>query len=536
VTLPQDSPARTSAARPRTGRAAATVAIGILCSRLVGLLRQHYFSKYFGLKSEAADAFTQAFRIPNLLQNLFGEGALSASFVPVYVATLTRGEKSEATRIASAVGTILALAISIIVLLGVLAAPVFIAAIAPGFTGAKRELTISLVRILFPGAGILVFSAWCLGILNSHHRFLLSYTAPVLWNVAMIATLVIFRGQPLSQLAITLAWGSVIGSALQFVVQLPSVLSLVRGLRPTWDTSSANVRSVLKNFAPTVVSRGVVQISAWVDSMIASYLPTGAPTGLVNAQLLYTLPVSLFGMSISTAELTTMSAEVETTGEGDGRVAAVLRTRLDAGLRQIAFLVIPSAMAFLALGDMVASVLQTGRFTHADALYVWGILAGSAVGLLAQTLGRLYASTYYVMRDTRTPLRFAIVRLVLTTVLGYICALVVPPIVHVDAGWGAAGLTASAGVAGWVEFLLLRRTLNRRIGHTGVPPALVLKLWAIAAFGAAVAYWLKLSLPPWHPLIVAALVLGTYGTLYLGIAVATGLTDIQTLATRLRRR
>ena len=138
-------------------------------------------------------------------------------------------------------------------------------------------------------------------------------------------------------------------------------------------------------------------------------------TGLANAQLLYTLPVSLFGMSVSAAELPAMSRAVG--GEAD--VAAHLRARLAAGLRQVAFFVVPSAVAFAALGDLVAgTILQTGRFRHEDALYVWGILAGSAVGLLASTLGRLYASTFWALRDTRTPLRFAMVRVTLTAVLG----------------------------------------------------------------------------------------------------------------------
>src|SRR5207245_9898318 len=129
-----------------------------------------------------------------------------------------------------------------------------------------------------------------------------------------------------------------------------------------------------------------------------------------------------------------------------------LRTRLTAGLRQIAFFVVPSAMAFLALGDVIAAALfQTGRFSHANAVYVWGILAGSAVGLLAQTLGRLYSSTYYALRDTRTPLRYAIVRVLLTTVLGYLFAFWLPGPLGIAARWAAAGLTASAGVAGRAE-------------------------------------------------------------------------------------
>ena len=153
-------------------------------------------------------------------------------------------------------------------------------------------------------------------------------------------------------------------------------------------------------------------------------------------------------------------------------------------------------MAFLALGDVVAAaLLQTGRFGRADSQYVWAILAGSAVGLLAQTLGRLYSSTYYALRDTRTPLRYALVRVTLTTVLGYVSAFWLPGPLGLAPRWGAAGLTASAGIAGWVEMLMLRRTMNRRIGPTGLPAAYVAKLWTAAAAGAAVAWGIKIALP-----------------------------------------
>jgi len=210
------------------GRSALLVASGILLTRLTGLVRQRVFAHYFGLGAEA-DAFSAAFRIPNFLQNLFGEGALSASFIPVYASLLARGRRSEADRVAGAVASLLALAVSAIVLVGVIATPLLIDAIAPGFEGDQRELTIRLVRILFPGAGLLVLSAWCLGVLNSHRRFLLSYTAPVMWNAAMIVTLVVFGSQTaLPRLAEILAWGSVVGSALQFVVQLPAVLRILR--------------------------------------------------------------------------------------------------------------------------------------------------------------------------------------------------------------------------------------------------------------------------------------------------------------------
>src|SRR5437870_9190295 len=461
-----EAPKTAVSSPPRTSRSAMFVAAGILASRLTGFVRLRVFAYYFGLESDAADAFNAAFRIPNFLQNLFGEGALSASFIPVYAALLAREDRREADRVAGAVASLLALIVGVVVLIGVFATPVLIAAIAPGFKGAKRELTIEIVRILFPGAGLLVLSAWCLGVLNSHHRFFLSYTAPVMWNAAMIITLLLYGHSTLPQLAIILAWGSVAGSALQFAVQLPVALRLASDLKFALDTASEHVRTVMKNFVPIFISRGVVQVSAYIDSLLSSLLPTGAVTGLANAQLLYTLPVSLFGMSVSAAELPAMSGAMSMDREG----VQVVRRRLDAGLRQIAFFVLPSAMAFLALGDVIAAALfQTGRFQHEDAVYVWAILAGSAVGLLASTLGRLYSSTYYALRDTRTPLRYALVRVALTTVLGYLFAIPLPRWLGVASMWGAAGLTASAGMAGWVELLLLRSTLNQRIGRTGLP-------------------------------------------------------------------
>jgi len=518
-------------APPRTGRSAFLVAVGILCSRITGLIRQRVIAHYFGLELEA-DAWSAAFRIPNFLQNLFGEGALSASFIPVYARFVSRGEGREADRVAGAVASLLALVISVIVLVGVLATPWLIDAIAPGFTGEKRELTIRIVRILFPGAGLLVLSAWCLGVLNSHHRFLLSYTAPVMWNAAMIATLLIFGGRaPLPRLAELLAWGSVVGSALQFVVQVPIVLRVAPDLRFAFDTASEAVRTVVRNFVPVFVSRGVVQVSAYIDQLMSSYLPTGAPAAMTNALLLATLPVSLFGMSVSAAELPTMSGVA---GAADSH--EVLRKRLDAGLRQIAFFVVPSAVAFLALGDIVAgAVLQTGRFGRGDSVYVWEILAGSAVGLLASTLGRLYSSTYYALRDTRTPLNFAIVRVALTTVLGYLFAFPLPRALGVDQSWGAAGLTASAGIAGWVEMLLLRRGMNQRIGKTGLPAPYVVKLWTSAAAGAAVAWIVKASLPPLHPIVVAVLALGPYGLVFFAIAFALRVPEVATALARFGR-
>ncbi|MDQ1640286.1 MAG: putative peptidoglycan lipid flippase [Pyrinomonadaceae bacterium] len=528
-----DSPVGETAKPERSsGKSAFLVGAGILISRIVGLVRQRVFAHYFGT-SAAGDAFSAAFRIPNFLQNIFGEGALSASFIPVYAKLLGHDDEEEAAHVANAVLGILALVVSIIVLVGVLTTPYIISAIAPGFKGDTRELTIRLVRILFPGAGLLVLSAWCLGVLNSHHRFFISYTAPVAWNLAMIASLVVF-GRKVGQfpLAEYVAWGSVIGSALQFGVQLPVVFRLVHRLRPALDLASVHVRTVVRNFFPVFMSRGVVQISAFVDAVLASLLPEGSVVALTYAQSLYTLPVSLFGMSVSAAELPAMSRAIGNTEQ----VAEVLRQRLDNGLQRIAFFIVPSSMAFLALGDVIAAVLyQTGQFKHDASIFVWGILAGSTVGLLASTLGRLYSSTYYALNDTRTPLRYAIIRVTLTTLLGYLFALPLPIALGINPKWGVAGLTASAGIAGWIEFALLRRTLNRRIGKTGLAAGYVIKLWLAALVAAGIGWGLKLLVGDLHPIPLAAIVLGGYGISYFAITSVLGIPASQAIVQRVLR-
>ncbi|HKV43009.1 MAG TPA: lipid II flippase MurJ, partial [Blastocatellia bacterium] len=293
-----------------------------------------------------------------------------------------------------------------------------------------------------------------------------------------------------------------------------------------------NVRTVVRNFVPVFVSRGVVQLSAYVDQLLASLLPIGAVAGLGYAALLSTLPVSLFGMSVSAAELPAMSSVLG----GEQEIAEQLSRRLNFGLRQIAFFVVPSAMAFLALGDVVnAAIFQSGRFTRHDSLFVWGILAGSSVGLLASTMGRLYSSTYYALRDTRTPLRYAIVRVALTSGLGYIFALPLPRLIGINPSWGVAGLTASAGIAGWVEFALLRRTLNRRIGRTGLASRFVVKLWFSALSGAALGWVIKLLIGHRNPIIMAATILVPYVITYFLVTSALGVPEAASMAKRILR-
>jgi putative peptidoglycan lipid II flippase len=515
------------------------VGAGMLLSRVAGFVRTYLFTKYLGTSTMEADAFNMASNIPNFLQNLLGEGVLSASLIPVYSSMLQRQEQEEADRVARAVLGLLALITSVIVLLGVVFTPQLMPLFAIGYTGEKRELTMHLIRIIFPGIGLLVFSAWCLAILNSHHRFFLAYVAPVLWNAAMIGTLLLGPHAAPQRLAVWLAWAFVAGSGLQLGVQLPSVWRIMAA---SWTsakhTINAHVRQVTRSSVPVFFARGVVQISSYIDKQIATLMGfDGAVSALNNASQLYQLPVGLFGMAVSSAALPSMSAAAA------GNVLDLLRERLLGSQRAIAVLVIPSMIAFMLFGDVMAALLfEHGKTNHQDTLLIWATLAGSAVGLLSTTIARLYSAAFYAIKDTRTPLRFALIRVALVSALGYLLAILVPEWFHFTPEqhrYATAGLTVSAGMAGWVEFALLRRALQQRLGAVGIPLLFLLKAWVLAVAAAIPATALRWALPP-HLIVIRGLVILTvFGLTYLGLAHVFGLLgfgEVIRLLTRGRRR
>lgn len=553
--MPQSAPPARKA-EPGSGRGALFVAAGILASRLMGLVRERVFAHYLG-NAEAAAVFKAALRIPNFLQNLFGEGVLSGSFIPVYAQLLGEKNQEEADRLAGAIFGLLALATSLVVAAGMLVTPLFVDLIAPGLEGTSRELAVQLVRIVFPGTGLLVLSAWCLGILNSHRRFLLSYLAPVVWNLVLIATLAVMgRSSTENQLVEWLAYAVVLGSFLQFAVQVPPVLRLLGKFRPSFSVASASVRRVLRSFITVVVGRGVVQISAYVDTAVASLLSERALSSLFYAQTIYLIPVSLFGMAVSAAELPEMSRA--TGGAAPEEVAAKLRERIDTASRRVAFFVVPSAAAFLFIGDVVgAALLQTGRFTSADSRYVWYLLMGAAVGLVSSAVGRLYSSAFYALKDPGTPLRFAVLRVALTAGLTWATGLYLPEMLGLPRHLGGVFITGVTGMLAWMEAAMLRRSLGRRIGgHVGPPPGLLSKLWACATAAGLVALGVKVLLtrfrgpivgvaaewggavlapPAMHPVITALAVILPFGIVYFALTAALGMPQAQAVFRRVWR-
>ncbi|CAN5665892.1 murein biosynthesis integral membrane protein MurJ [soil metagenome] len=524
--------------------ASATVGAGILLSRIAGLIRERVFAQFFGT-SLYADVFRAGLRMPNVLQNLLGEGTLSASFIPVYAELLEQDKKEEAGRVAGAIFALLLAAAGALALLGIIFAPLMVSIFLPGFEGERRELTILVTRILFPMTGVLVLSAWSLGILNSHRRFFIPYFAPVLWNGAMIATLLLL-GTSLSpaRLVVALAWGALLGGALQFAIQLPWVFGLEKSLRLSMGRHLAGVREALRNAGPAILGRGVVQVSGWVDMVLASLLAVGGVAAIGYAQTLYVLPVSLFGMSVAAAELPELARR-------RSGAAEVLQERTRAALQRVAFYVVPSFIAFVLLGDVVVAALyQTGEFDRTDTLLVYLTLIGYAVGLLASTGTRLFSSTFFALRDTRTPARFAAVRVATAALLGFFLMIQFEPVqlfgAQIGPGFfggvrvgdrflGAVGLSLGGGIAAWIEWALLRRTLRDRIGTVGVGASTIGRMFLAGLLGAAVAWSVRWALPPLHPIAAAVAILGAFGVVYFTIAAALKLPEASALLSRIGR-
>ena len=542
-----DGAAAEGAGRSRS----AVVASGIFLSRLMGLARQRAVAHFFGT-SPWADVFVFALRAPNFLQNLLGEGTLSASFIPVYSRMLEEGRREEAGRLAGAVfGLLLALAAGL-ALLGVLFAEPLVAVLAAGFLEERGSavdrfpLAVTAVRITFPMTGVLVLHAWALGVLNSHRRFLLPYVAPVLWNAAIIAALVgaamLARGgEPdLDRLLVAACFGALAGGALQFLVQVPLALRVMRGFRVSFSTRVEGVRRTLRAFGPVVAGRGVVQLGGYLDILLASFLAEGAIGAIGYAQLLYLLPISLFAMSVAAAELPELSRLADASPAEAGR-------RVERSVRQIAFLVLPTAVGYLAFGYLLAgAVYRTGSFGAASNYLVYGILAAYTLGLPASAASRLFQNAFYAAGETRTPARIAAQRVAVAAAVGVPLMIAldrvrlaeVVPAAGSDLRLGALGLALGSAAGAWFELVRLLRGLRRR-PEAGVSlPGRALARMAGLALAAAVPATLLWTLLPaaLHPVVSGLLVIGAFAGLYLGGAALARFPELDSWLGRWRRR
>jgi len=556
--------------RSAGGGRSAVVAAGILLSRLVGFARQRATAFFFGTGPHA-DVLSFALRAPNLLQNLLGEGTLSASFIPIYSRMLEEGREEEAGRFAGAIfGLLLALAGGL-ALLGVVFAEPLVAVLAAGFLGDsgpvdRFPLAVTAVRITFPMTGVLVLHAWSLGVLNSHRRFFLPYVAPVLWNTSIIAALV-FTGRAwltgahnpataslsldsLNRLLFAACVGALVGGVLQFGVQVPLVLRVLRGFRPSLSLRVPGVRRAISAFWPVVSGRGAVQLGAWLDVFLATYLAEGAVGALNYALTLYILPISLFAMSVAAAELPELSRGLP--GGADGTYVA----RIDRSLRQIALLVMPTAVGYLGFGYLiVGAIYRTGSFDAQSTLLVYAILAAFTLGLPASSASRLLQNVFFALSDTRTPAKIAAQRVVLAAALS-IPAMLLLDRLAVPAGFsslasggatvaaagqdglrfGAVGLAFGAALGAWYEVIRLVRAARRRLPAIRLPGRALARLSSTALAAAAAATLVWWALPPLHPALLALAVVGSYAGAYLGAAWLLGFPELDSWLGRLVRR
>jgi putative peptidoglycan lipid II flippase len=312
------------------------------------------------------------------------------------------------------------------------------------------------------------------------------------------------------------------------------VARLVRSLRPSLAIRDPGVAATLRAFVPVLLGRGSVQLSGYIDQVLASFLGSGIVAAMSNAQTLYLLPVSLFGMAVSAAELPEMSSA---TGDDAAR-AEHLQKRLRAALRRIVFLVVPSAVAFVAIGGpIVALLFQSGRFGAQDTDIVWIVLAGSALGLSAGTQGRVLNAAFYGLGDPRTPAKAALICVAITGAVGWALALPLRHVFGYSPAWGAFGLTASAGLAAWIEFLLLDHWLAKRIGKVPIPGRLGLGALAASCVAGALGYatwhWGGMALRTWA---AASAAIGVFGATYLGIMIVARVPEAGAFTRRLARR
>jgi putative peptidoglycan lipid II flippase len=492
-------------------------------SRVTGVARDAAVAAFLGTRL-SADAYWAAMKIPNIIRNLLGEGTLSASFVPVYseqlelAATETAaagGQGDPAPQIAarqdgrdgarpadgdrttdpprlaaSVLGMVLVTA-TLLSGLGVLLAPWITAAVLGTADEATRILTTSLVRILFPMAGVLILGAWCLGVLTSHHRFFLPFAAPALWNLAQVGGLFLAAAIGSTAWAHALAWSALAGSVLQVGIQLPASLRIAGIKRPRLGLDWEPLRRVARNALPVISSQGIFQLSSLVDLSLAGLAGTGALAALSYSQRLVYLPVSLFGISVAASALPTMSRDA---------TREALRVRLVDGFFQITFFVLPAAVVLVLFGDLAVALLYQRRAFSADSTaLVATILAAYSLGLVAMSCLKLFASGFHALQDTRTPMRIAAASVTLG--IGVSVALTLG---MRSAGYGtysAVGIVLGGVCGSWLNLILHWSLLGRRIGPLFDRKALlaVLRLVAGALAAGGAGFWVRGVLEPRLP-------------------------------------
>lgn len=440
---------KTTKENTRVAKAAGIVGMATMLSRIFGFIRDMVVAAFFGAGLHT-DAFFVAFRIPNLLRRLLGEGSLTASFVPVFTEYMKVRSKDAALELAHIAFTILSVILVVVSILGIIFSPAIITVMAPGFvhTPSQFELAVFLNRIMFPYIFFISLVALCMGILNSLRHFAAPALSPVILNLSMIGAAFCLRGffeQPIVALAI----GVLIGGVLQLAMQRPFLRKMGVSLRFNFKFNHPGIKQMGRLLIPTLIGSGIYQINIFVGTILASLLPKGSVSFLYYADRIVELPLGVFAIAVGTATLPSFSSQVV-----KGDMEDFKRT-ISFSMRLILFITIPASVALIALREPILSVLfQRGAFSAQSTILTAQALLYYTLGLWAFSIIRVIDSAFFSLQDRRSPLKAAVVALIVNIA----CSVTLMfPLKH-------GGLALATSIASAVNVIMLMVILKKKIG------------------------------------------------------------------------
>jgi putative peptidoglycan lipid II flippase len=525
----------TARAEKLNTRAAGIVGLAVLCSRVLGLAREQIFAALFG-GGRVMDAFTIAFRTPNLLRDLFAEGALSAAFVTTFSKTVATDGNAAAWRLANKVATLVVVTLSAVVLTGIAIAPWLVALLAPGFDPEKAALTVTLARIMYPFILLVSLAALVMGMLNARNVFGVPAMASSFFNLGSIAAGVALGWwlDPSfgTRSVLGLAIGTLIGGALQLFVQLPALWGLGYRFRTDFRWRDPGVSAILRLMGPSVIAASSTQVNVLINSIFASHLGDGPTFWLSIAFRLMQLPLGIFGVALGTVALPLLARMAAT-----GNLGA-FRSELARGMRLAFLMTIPASIGLMMLSEPIISVLyQHGRFGAHETAEAAGALSFYAIGLSSYAALKVLVNAFYAIGLRKTPMVVSFGAVGLNLLLNWIFTL------HL--GWGHRGLALSTACIAITNFLVLYLLMRRRLRllETRAMVTLLLKIalasaalvavcWAGAHF--VLADWATQRF--WPKLGWLVLTITTGALVFLGCAAAMGVTELRMLVSAFARR
>jgi putative peptidoglycan lipid II flippase len=506
-----------------------------MCSRVLGLARELIFAALFG-GGRALDAFTVAFRIPNLLRDLFAEGALSTAFVTTFSKTIARGGDAAAWRLANKVATMTALMLGLICIAGMVFSDSLVAVLAPGFDAEKAQLTAQLTRIMFPFILLVSLAALVMGMLNAKSVFGMPAMASSFFNIGSIVggvSLGFWIDPHFGPRALVgLALATVLGGALQLLVQLPSLARLGYRFRPDIQWRDAGVKAILLLMGPSVIAASTTQLNVLINSVFASSLQDGAIFWLAAAFRLMQLPLGLFGVALGTVTLPLLSRLVVA-----DRMDA-FRSELARAMRLAFLLTIPSAAGLMMLAEPIISLLyQHGKFTAYEAAQTAAALRFYAIGLAGYAALKVLVNAFYALDRRKTPMLVSFLAVALNLLLNWIFT--------VRLGWGHQGLAFSTGCVATFNFLFLYALMRTQLkgletrrfllmlGKVAVSTAALIVICAVSSHF-ILAGWREQGSLLKFTALMGTMIVG--GFVFAGCCVALKIEEMQELRAALKRR